>query len=80
MKIVAITVTYNSSISLENTIKYLLKQTIELDAIVIVDNCSDEENRSRVKAFGMQSSKMVTTKYRWSRWFLRRNEICCGKI
>lgn len=58
MKIVAITVTYNSSISLENTIKYLLKQTIELDAIVIVDNCSDEENRSRVKAFGMQSSKI----------------------
>lgn len=56
--IVAVTVTYNSSISLEKTINALLSQTISVDKIVIADNNSNEQNKAHVKELAGMSDKI----------------------
>ena len=44
-KIIAVTVTYNSSSFLKRCIGALLKQTYKLDRIIVVDNNSNKQNQ-----------------------------------
>lgn len=48
-EVVAITVTFNRINTLTKTIDALTKQTIQIDKIIIVDNCSNEEQKSKLK-------------------------------
>ncbi|QTE67048.1 glycosyltransferase [Clostridiales bacterium] len=49
--IVACTVSFNSSVIIEKTIDSLLSQSFLVDKIVIADNCSNEENKARLKSY-----------------------------
>lgn len=56
--IIACTVSYNSSEIIENTIDALLRQTYPVDRIVIVDNCSTDENKKRLSLYRNKSPKI----------------------
>lgn len=48
-RIVVITVTFNDYDYLEKSLSALRKQTIPIEKIVVVDNCSSEENRQKLQ-------------------------------
>ena len=50
-KVVAVTVTYNSAELLKKTIDALLKQSYEVDNIIVVDNASDEKNKKLIESY-----------------------------
>ena len=50
MKVVAVTVTYNSSELLKRCIDALLRQTHKVDKIIIVDNNSNPEHKEKIEA------------------------------
>ena len=58
MNVVVITVTYNSSESLRKTIQAVLRQTIDIDKIVIADNCSNFENKQKLREIESLSDKI----------------------
>ncbi len=47
-KVVAVTVTFNRVNTLENTLRALRQQTYPLEKIIVVDNCSNEENKQKL--------------------------------
>lgn len=49
-KVIAVTVTYNDFEYLKRCLEYLKKQSYQLTKIIVVDNCSTEENRKKLKA------------------------------
>ena len=49
MKVVAVTVTYNSSDLLKRCVDALLTQTHKVDKIIIVDNDSAPEHKEKIK-------------------------------
>ena len=51
MKVVAVTVTYNDAEYLKKCVKALLEQTTSVYKIIIVDNNSNEQNKSEIKSF-----------------------------
>lgn len=55
-KIVAVTVTYNRTQTLKKTINALLKQTISLYKIIIVDNNSNPAEKEIINKIALQSS------------------------
>lgn len=57
-KIVAITVTYNRTSTLEKCLKALLEQSRSVDEILVVDNRSDKEESRRLKEIVSQSEKI----------------------
>lgn len=56
---IAITVTFNSSHTLALTIQALLKQTLPLDRIIVVDNASADEHYHKVLEICNRSSNIV---------------------
>lgn len=49
-KVVAVTVTFNRVNTLKNTLLALERQTYPLEKIIVVDNCSNEENKKQLLA------------------------------
>ena len=56
--IIACTVSFNSSIIIEKTIDSLLSQSYPVDRIIIADNCSNDENKERLKSYQEKSDKI----------------------
>lgn len=57
-KVIALTVTYNRSDKLEKVITSLLKQKVELEKIIIVDNNSSEFHKKEIEKIVNKSSKI----------------------
>lgn len=58
-RVAAVTVTYNRTETLENTVEALLKQDYEfLESIIIVDNASNDFQRSKLEQIKSRSNKI----------------------
>ncbi|MFR7619800.1 MAG: glycosyltransferase [Blautia sp.] len=74
----AVIVTYNRKELLSQNIEMLLKQTMTVDSIIIVDNCSSDGTYEYLKKLRMDNGAIFIFKdrneYRWSRRFLYRGK------
>lgn len=57
--IVAITVTYNSSNTLVLTVQALMKQSFEIDKLIIVDNASSDEHYNQILRIAEKNDRIV---------------------
>lgn len=58
-KVIAVTVTYNRSETLINTVNGLLKQSYELYRIIIVDNKSSEIHRQKIDEISKKDNRII---------------------
>lgn len=58
MNVIAVTVTYNRTHTLKNTIQALLLQEQKVDRIIVVDNCSKESEKEKLRQIECENEKV----------------------